>query len=127
LICSYLKGFAMKSPKIKFSFLPAVLVLSVSALSGCTAMQPGEPAPAYASHATAPDDPALATAVTDAIQTSLDDKARDIQVTVNDGVVLLSGWARQPSHESRARAVASRVPGVVNVYSHVRLWSSDDS
>jgi osmotically-inducible protein OsmY len=117
----------MKSLRVKFSYLPAVLVLSVSALTGCTAMQPGERAPAYSSRATAPGDPALATAVTDAIQTSLDDKARDIEVAVNDGVVMLSGWARQPSHESRARAVASRVPGVVNVYSRVRLWSSDDS
>ncbi|WP_114971886.1 BON domain-containing protein [Rhodoferax ferrireducens] len=117
----------MKSLKIKYLYLPPALVLSVAGLMGCSAMQMGERAPAYSSSASAVGDPALATAVTDAIQTSLDDKARDIQVAVNDGVVMLSGWARQPSHESRARAVASRVPGVVNVYSRVHLWSSDDS
>ncbi|MDO8251535.1 MAG: BON domain-containing protein [Rhodoferax sp.] len=117
----------MKYLEIKFSYLPATLVLSVSGLLGCSAMQAGGRAPAYSSSATAPGDPALATAVTDAIHEALDDKAKDIQVAVNDGVVMLSGWANQPSHESRARAVASRVPGVVNVYSRVRLWSSDDS
>lgn len=117
----------MKYLEIKFSYLPAVLVLSVSGLLGCSVMQAGERAPAESSSATAPGDPALATAVTDAIQKSLDDKARDIQVAVKDGVVMLSGWADRPSHESRARAVASRVPGVVNVYSRVHLWSSDDS
>lgn len=116
----------MKYLDIKFSYLPAVVVLSVSGLLGCSVMQAGERAPASSS-ASAVGDPALATAVTDAIQKSLDDKARDIQVAVNGGVVMLSGWANLPSHESRARAVASRVPGVVNVYSRVRLWSSDDS
>lgn len=117
----------MKYLDIRFSLVPAVLVLSVSGLLGCSVMQAGERAPASSSSAAAAGDPALADAVTDAIQKSLDDKAKDIQVAVHDGVVMLSGWANRPSHESRARAVASRVPGVVNVYSRVRLWSSDDS
>ncbi|MEO8118099.1 MAG: BON domain-containing protein [Rhodoferax sp.] len=114
----------MKYLNIKFSPLSAALVLSAAGLLGCSALQAGEQASASA---TAPGDPALATAVTQAIHDALDYKAKDIQVAVNGGVVMLSGWADQPSDESRARAVASRVPGVVHAYSRVHLWSSDDS
>lgn len=117
----------MKYLNIKYSCLPVVLAVSAFGLIGCSAMQVGERAPAYSSSAARPDDPALAAAVTGAIRGALNDKSKDIQVAVKDGVVMLSGWANLPSHESRARAVASRVPGVVNVYSHVHLWSSNDS
>jgi len=114
----------MKYLNSKFSLLPAALVLSAAGLLGCSALQAGERAPVSA---TAPGDPALATAVTQAIRDALDYKAKDIQVAVNGGVVMLSGWADKPSDESRARAVASRVPGVVQAYSRVHLWHSDDS
>ncbi|WP_041376471.1 BON domain-containing protein [Polaromonas naphthalenivorans] len=111
----------MRYLNIKFSPLSAALVLSAACLLGCSVLQAGEQA------ASAPGDPALAAAVTQAIHDALDYKAKDIQVAVNGGVVMLSGWANQPSDESRARAVASRVPGVMRAYSRVHLWSSDDS
>lgn len=116
----------MKYLNSKFSLLPAALVLSAAGLLGCSALQAGERAPAQVSNASRPDDTALVSAVSDAIRRELDDKAKDIQVSANNGVVMLSGWADEPSDESRARAVASRVPGVVRAYSRVHLWSSDD-
>jgi osmotically-inducible protein OsmY len=70
------------------------------------------------------EDAALAVTVKSAVVQSLGDQARDLAVTVDHGVVTLTGWAQEPRYEAQARAVASRVPGVTQAYSTVHTWSS---
>lgn len=71
-------------------------------------------------------DTALGSAVESALKTQMGIEARDLRATVNNGNVTLHGWTQRPYQEAEARAVASRVAGVGNVYSHIRVFSSRD-
>ena len=53
--------------------------------------------------------------------------ADGITVTANGSDVTVRGWAKGPLEESKARYVASTVPGVTNAYSTVRTYSNESS
>nr|WP_315246567.1 BON domain-containing protein [uncultured Albidiferax sp.] len=91
--------------------------IAVSALLALTA---GAFLPAHA----AGNDVGLASSVQSAIASQLGSDAKDLTVTASNGTVTLHGWAQGPQEESKARYVASTVPGVVNAYSDVRTFSN---
>jgi osmotically-inducible protein OsmY len=66
----------------------------------------------------------LAGAVQTALDSNLGDAAKKLTVTSEGSNVTLHGWAQGPREESKARYVASQVPGVVNAYSTVRTFSN---
>lgn len=68
----------------------------------------------------------LANNVKAAIDSSLGADAKDLTVSVDHGIVTLGGWTYTPTEEMQARAVASRVPGVSQAYSHVHTWATED-
>jgi len=53
-------------------------------------------------------------------------EAKDLSATVHNSDVTLHGWTQRPHQEAKARAVASQVAGVGNVYSRIRVFSSRD-
>lgn len=102
-------------------------LLASAALVGCASAPEGETAPSPPSSVVKnQSDAQLANAVLNAIRQTMGYEANDIVVTVNNGVVTLTGWANQPAQESRARMIASKVPGVVKTYSQLHLWSASD-
>lgn len=98
---------------MKTSHLKAVVVATLLAGGLASAFAGGTP-----------DDVALATTVKSAVVQSLGDQAKDLSVNADHGVITLTGWTQEPQQEALARAVASRVPGVVQAYSTVHTWSS---
>ncbi|WP_394788918.1 BON domain-containing protein [Rhodoferax sp.] len=78
---------------------------------------------------TAPSsDKALAVAVADALSKSLGDSTvKNVKVVSSDGTVTLNGWINSPDQESKARKVASTVPGAAKVYSRLRMWSTENN
>ncbi|BDT70224.1 hypothetical protein os1_44170 [Comamonadaceae bacterium OS-1] len=91
------------------------------AASALFALAAGAFLPAHA----AANDADLASSVQSAISTQLGSDAKDVTVTASNGTVTLHGWAQGPQEESKARYVASTVPGVANAYSNVRTFSTD--
>ena len=79
-----------------------------------------------ASSMAATPDEALAQAVQTALTTQLGPAVKDVTVTANHGTVVLSGWTQSPAAESKARYLASTVPGVTRAYSKIRLFSTSD-
>ena len=71
-------------------------------------------------------DAALGTAVESALSASMGNEAKDLSATVHNSDVTLHGWTQRPHQEAKARAVASQVAGVGNVYSRIRVFSSRD-
>lgn len=69
----------------------------------------------------------LAAAVQTALDSSMGSAAKKLTVTAEGGDVTLHGWAQGPREESKARYVASTVPGVANAYSTVRTFSNASS
>jgi len=54
-------------------------------------------------------------------------KAKDLSVTVDQGTVNLSGWAKGPREVHQARYLVSKLPGVERAYSSgVRTWVTTD-
>jgi osmotically-inducible protein OsmY len=93
------------------------------AASALFALAAGAFLPAHA----ADNNAGLATAVQSALDSSLGDAAKKLTVTAEGSTVTLHGWAQGPREESKARYVASQVPGVVNAYSTVRTFSTDSN
>ena len=93
------------------------------AASALFALAAGAFVPAHA----AGNDADLANAVQSTLTSQLGSDAKDLTVTASNGSVTLHGWAQGPQEESKARYVASTVPGVVNAYSDVRTFSSDSN
>ncbi len=93
------------------------------AASALFALAAGAFLPAHA----AGTDADLATAVQSALSSSLGTDAKNVTVTAEGGNVTLHGWAQGPREESKARYVASKVPGVANAYSTVRTFSTDSN
>lgn len=59
------------------------------------------------------------------LQTAMGDKAKDLTVSVTDGVATLQGWAQQPSDVDQARYIVSKVPGITQAYStQVHTWTT---
>ena len=69
----------------------------------------------------------LAGAVQSALDSSMGDAAKKVTVTAEGSTVTLHGWTQGPREESKARYVASKVPGVANAYSTVRTFSNDSN
>nr|WP_315188181.1 BON domain-containing protein [uncultured Albidiferax sp.] len=93
------------------------------AASALFALAAGAFLPAHA----AANDADLASAVQSTLSSQLGSDAKDLTVTAHNGTVTLHGWAQGPQEESKARYVASTVPGVVNAYSDVRTFSNDSN
>ncbi|WP_394788919.1 BON domain-containing protein [Rhodoferax sp.] len=70
-------------------------------------------------------DASLETSVQEAISQSMGSYAKAVTVTADNGNITLHGWVNGARQESQARTVASHVPGTANVYSHIRVWSTD--
>jgi osmotically-inducible protein OsmY len=68
----------------------------------------------------APDDPALAGRVREALDRGGLD-ASQISISTARGMVLLTGFARDQQTVERAEAIARRVPGVAGVKNDVQL------
>jgi hypothetical protein len=67
----------------------------------------------------------LATAAKSALTATMGADAKDIDITINNGVATLTGLAANPAVVDRARAIVSRVPGVVNAHSPaVHTWNA---
>jgi osmotically-inducible protein OsmY len=90
------------------------------AASALFALAAGAFLPAHA----ATNDADLASHVQSTLSSQLGSDAKDLTVTASNGTVTLHGWAQGPQEESKARYVASTVPGVVNAYSDVRTFSN---
>lgn len=85
-------------------------------------------AAAFAVPVQAADTDPLAAAAQSALATRLGDKARDLTVTVSQGVAELHGFAQQPRDVELARYVVSQVPGVTAAYSAgVHTWTTTNS
>lgn len=93
------------------------------AASALFALAAGAFVPAHA----AGNDADLANAVQSTLTSQLGSDAKDLTVTANNGSVTLHGWTQGVQEESKARYVASTVPGVVNAYSDVRTFSNDSN
>ncbi len=50
----------------------------------------------------------------------------DISVVALDGTVDLSGWVNHVNDDAAARKIAATVPGVRQVHSHLRSWSTEE-
>ncbi len=62
-----------------------------------------------------------------AMQAALGERAKDLSVTVSQGVARIEGWALQPHDVDVARYVVSKVPGVTQAYSAgARTWMATD-
>ncbi len=69
--------------------------------------------------------PAESALAQEAIQSAMGEKAKDLRVTVNDGVAELKGWAQEPRDVDQARYIVSKVAGVNQAHStQVRTWES---
>lgn len=85
-------------------------------------------AAAFAVQVQAADTDPLATAAQSALTAQLGAKAKDLTVTVSQGVAELHGFAQQPRDVELARYVVSQVPGVTTAYSAgVHTWTSTNS
>nr|WP_315209681.1 BON domain-containing protein [uncultured Albidiferax sp.] len=93
------------------------------AASALFALAAGAFVPAHA----AGNDADLANAVQSTLTSQLGSDAKDLTVTASNGSVTLHGWTQGVQEESKARYVASTVPGVVNAYSDVRTFSNDSN
>jgi osmotically-inducible protein OsmY len=59
------------------------------------------------------------------LQAAMGDKAKDLTVSVSNGVANLQGWAKQPSDVDQARYIVSKVPGITQAHStQVHTWNS---
>ena len=69
----------------------------------------------------------LSTTAQSAMQAALGERAKDLNVTVSQGVARIEGWALQPHDVDVARLVVSKVPGVTQAYSAgARTWMATD-
>ncbi|AOW14803.1 hypothetical protein LPB72_20435 [Hydrogenophaga crassostreae] len=60
-----------------------------------------------------------------ALQTAMGDKAKDLTVSVTNGVASLQGWAQQPSDVDQARYIVSKAPGITQAHStQVHTWTT---
>ena len=96
---------------------------AASASFALFALAAGAFLPAHA----ATNDADLASSVQSTLTSQLGSDAKDLTVTANNGSVTLHGWTQGVQEESKARYVASTVPGVVNAYSDVRTFSNDSN
>lgn len=82
--------------------------------------------PMQASSSLPTRDQTLAATVLETLRKTPELENEEITVNANNGVITLGGWTQHPDQESRARAVASRVPGVSRAYSRIHLWSTSN-
>ena len=69
--------------------------------------------------------PAESAQAQEAIQLAMGEKAKDLSVSVNDGVAELKGWAQEPRDVDQARYIVSKLDGVSKAYStQVRTWEA---
>jgi hypothetical protein len=69
--------------------------------------------------------PAESAQAQQAIQSAMGEKAKDLSVSVNDGVAELKGWAQEPRDVDQARYIVSKVSGVTAAHStQVRTWEA---
>ncbi len=62
-----------------------------------------------------------------AIQSAMGEKAKDLSVTVDNGVAELKGWAQEPRDVLQARYIVGKVDGVTEARStQVRTWNATD-
>ena len=66
-----------------------------------------------------------AKAAQQALQTTMGAKAKDLTVTVANGVATLKGWAQQPSDVEQARYIVGQTAGVTQAQSsQVHTWNT---
>lgn len=115
----------MSSLKNQWWRVTGVVLLACSGVAACAATPTETAMPLHASTTSLPTrDQALAATVQETLRKTPGLENEEITVNANNGVITLSGWAKHPDQESRARAVASRVPGVNQAYSRIHLWST---
>lgn len=62
-----------------------------------------------------------------ALQSAMGEKAKDLSVTVDNGVAELKGWVQEPRDVLQARYIVSKVDGVTEARStQVRTWKATD-
>jgi osmotically-inducible protein OsmY len=71
-------------------------------------------------------DDALAATVHQVLTTQLGKDVKDVTVAASNGTITLSGWTQGSAAESKARYIASTVPGVARAYSKIRMFSTSD-
>ncbi len=116
----------MKILKNHWGHVTGVVLLAFSGVSACAGTPTETPMPMHASDSIPTRDQALAATVLETLRKTPDLENEEITVNANNGVITLGGWAKHPDQESRARAVASRVPGVSQAYSRIHLWSTSN-
>ena len=71
--------------------------------------------------------PAESNQAQQALQSAMGDKAKDLSVSVDNGVAELKGWADEPRDVLQARYIVSKVNGVTEARStQVRTWNATD-
>jgi osmotically-inducible protein OsmY len=95
-----------KIPALLVAALLAVGVCSTLTLSACSSTQPAK---------TQIDDSEITTAVKAEFVKDDDVKARDIDVTTNEGVVTLTGRVHNAAESAKAEKIARGVNGVKSV------------
>lgn len=71
--------------------------------------------------------PAESAQAQQALQSAMGEKAKDLSVTVDNGVAELKGWAQEPRDVLQARYIVSKVDGVTEARStQVRTWKATD-
>ncbi len=99
---------------IKRSAPAAVAVIAAALAAGCATAPPKSPQQEQADHATAER-------VYDALQANPIYYFRDVDVGVDDGVAVLSGFVWSTDAIYHAQMIASRVPGVTAVRNQMQL------
>jgi osmotically-inducible protein OsmY len=71
--------------------------------------------------------PAESTQAQQALQSAMGEKAKDLSVSVDNGVAEIKGWADEPRDVLQARYIVSKVDGVTDARStQVRTWNATD-
>ncbi len=71
--------------------------------------------------------PAESAQAQQALQSVMGEKAKDLSVTVDNGVAELKGWAQEPRDVLQARYIVGKVDGVTEARStQVRTWNATD-
>lgn len=71
--------------------------------------------------------PAESTQAQQALQSAMGEKAKDLSVSVDNGVAEIKGWADEPRDVLQARYIVSKVDGITEARStQVRTWNATD-
>lgn len=109
--------------KIKIETAAMILTAALVTPTGYLLAGPSAPTAAEEARAAIPD-ATLADHVRHALTAATDAKRTEVGVRADNGAIRLSGWVRDDEEMARLEDLASRVEGVREVRSHLRVRAS---